>query len=163
MGATDASSVPARDVVGREPTLAARNGLLGGRFRRRWSLPPSGRRLEPAVDIIAADAGDVHDLSPRRTAGHDPYVVSGRVEQRREERDELRVRTSALGGRRDPHLPCIAVPPDELTLRRAGRDDDREPGHHGRRRYHRPMADRAAVERDLEEIGTQLAWVRDYL
>ncbi|MDQ3866105.1 MAG: peptide chain release factor 2 [Actinomycetota bacterium] len=25
------------------------------------------------------------------------------------------------------------------------------------------MADRAAVERDLEEIGTQLAWVRDYL
>ena len=26
-----------------------------------------------------------------------------------------------------------------------------------------PMAERAAVERDLEEIGTQLAWVRDYL
>jgi hypothetical protein len=25
------------------------------------------------------------------------------------------------------------------------------------------MAERAAVERDLEEIGTQLAWVRDYL
>jgi len=25
------------------------------------------------------------------------------------------------------------------------------------------MADLAAVERDLEEIGTQLAWVRDYL
>jgi hypothetical protein len=26
-----------------------------------------------------------------------------------------------------------------------------------------PMAERAAVERELEEIGTQLAWVRDYL
>jgi hypothetical protein len=25
------------------------------------------------------------------------------------------------------------------------------------------MAERAAVERELEEIGTQLAWVRDYL
>jgi len=25
------------------------------------------------------------------------------------------------------------------------------------------MAERSAVERDLEEIGTQLAWVRDYL
>jgi hypothetical protein len=25
------------------------------------------------------------------------------------------------------------------------------------------MADRAALERDLEEIGTRLAWVRDYL
>jgi len=25
------------------------------------------------------------------------------------------------------------------------------------------MAELAAVERDLEEIGTQLAWVRDYL
>ena len=26
-----------------------------------------------------------------------------------------------------------------------------------------PMAERSAVERELEEIGTQLAWVRDYL
>jgi hypothetical protein len=26
-----------------------------------------------------------------------------------------------------------------------------------------PVAERAAVERNLEEIGTQLAWVRDYL
>jgi hypothetical protein len=26
-----------------------------------------------------------------------------------------------------------------------------------------PMADRAAVQRDLDEIGTQLDWVRDYL
>ena len=25
------------------------------------------------------------------------------------------------------------------------------------------MADRAAVERDLEDIGTRLTWVRDYL
>jgi hypothetical protein len=25
------------------------------------------------------------------------------------------------------------------------------------------MAERSAVERELEEIGTQLAWVRDYL
>jgi hypothetical protein len=25
------------------------------------------------------------------------------------------------------------------------------------------VAERAAVERELEEIGTQLAWVRDYL
>jgi hypothetical protein len=25
------------------------------------------------------------------------------------------------------------------------------------------VAERAAVERKLEEIGTQLAWVRDYL
>jgi hypothetical protein len=25
------------------------------------------------------------------------------------------------------------------------------------------MGELAAVERDLEEIGTQLAWVRDYL
>jgi hypothetical protein len=29
--------------------------------------------------------------------------------------------------------------------------------------YDRVMAERAAVERDLEEIRTQLAWVRDYL
>jgi hypothetical protein len=25
------------------------------------------------------------------------------------------------------------------------------------------MAERATVEKELEEIGTQLAWVRDYL
>jgi hypothetical protein len=25
------------------------------------------------------------------------------------------------------------------------------------------MAERSAVERELDEIGTQLAWVRDYL
>ena len=31
------------------------------------------------------------------------------------------------------------------------------------RRYHHAMAERSAVERELEEIGTQLAWVRDYL
>ena len=30
-------------------------------------------------------------------------------------------------------------------------------------RYHHAMAERSAVERELEEIGTQLAWVRDYL
>jgi hypothetical protein len=32
-----------------------------------------------------------------------------------------------------------------------------------RRPYNQGMADRAAVERELEEIGTQLAWVRDFL
>jgi hypothetical protein len=26
-----------------------------------------------------------------------------------------------------------------------------------------PVADRSAIERELAEIGTQLAWVRDYL
>ena len=31
------------------------------------------------------------------------------------------------------------------------------------RGYDRGMTERSAVERDLEEIGTQLAWVRDYL
>ena len=42
--------------------------------------------------------------------------------------------------------------------RRGGMNPARE------RRYHRlAMAERAAVERELEEIGTQLAWVRDYL
>jgi hypothetical protein len=30
-------------------------------------------------------------------------------------------------------------------------------------RYHPRMAERSAVERELAEIGTQLAWVRDYL
>jgi len=32
-----------------------------------------------------------------------------------------------------------------------------------RRPYNQVMADRAAVERELEEIGTHLAWVRDFL
>jgi len=35
--------------------------------------------------------------------------------------------------------------------------------HSALRGYDRGMTERSAVERDLEEIGTQLAWVRDYL
>jgi len=96
----------------------------------------------------------------RREAPPATTVTSPRhAEDLGEERGELGAPAPALGRRGDPHLQGIAEPAHHLGSSCTGRHDDGEPRHG----YHPAVAERAAVERDLEEIGTQLAWVRDYL
>jgi hypothetical protein len=63
---------------------------------------------------------------------------------------------------------CAAISADEALALRTAASIARSHGSFGARvqnaSYHRPaMAERAAVERELEEIRAQLGWVRDYL
>ncbi len=62
----------------------------------------------------------------------------------------------------DAQPPGVTFAADDLGSFCTRRDDHGDPAHRADATIE-PMAERAAVERDLEEIAAQLAWVRDYL
>lgn len=103
------------------------HGCVHGRI----VAPPSGRetrlrarRLQQAFYGGSVEPVDFENLSSRALTGDDSQARLRHAQDPGEELDQRVVRPPALGRRRDPGPPAVAVPSDELAARRARRDRD---------------------------------------